>query len=79
MTKQDKGFRKRHWKHEAHRRLSHHKHVLSVKIANCKVKLRFMDIRLTESSYVFSKFNPLNTDTQLIIKRTLFMAPQCLY
>ena len=42
MTKQDKGFRKRHWKHEAHRRLSHHKHVLSVKIANCAVKLRFI-------------------------------------
>ena len=32
-----------------------------------------------EGPYVFSKFNPLNTDTQLIIKRTLFMAPQCLY
>ena len=94
MTKQDKGFRKRHWKHEAHRRLSHHKHVLSVKIANCTVKLRVMDMRLIrtphyygqfavsvgkESPYIFSKFNPLNRDTPLIIKRTLFIAPQCLY
>ena len=88
MTKRDKGFRKRHWKHEAHRRLSHHKHVLSVKIANCTVKLRFMDMRLTrtphyygqfalplgkESPYIFSKFNPLNMDTSLL--RTVCFTP----
>ena len=90
MTKQDKGFRKRHWKHEAHRRLSHRKHVLSVKIANCTVKLRFMDMRFVrtphyygqfalplgkESPYIFSKFNPLNRDTPLIIYKDTFYSP----
>ena len=89
MTKQDKGFRKRHWKHEAHRRLSHLKHVLSVKIANCTVKLRFIDMRLIrtphyygqfalplekESPYIFSKFNPFYTDTSLL--RTVCFIPR---
>ena len=32
-----------------------------------------------ESPYIFSKFNPLNKDTPLIIIRTFFIAPQCLY